>query len=416
MTELLGPFAGRVSESVYRQLADLFNRQFAEPLPDAEVDKIATSIWRREGGRRGIRIAEEAETMRVRLAARELVDREHASALFQPPEFRPSLADDLVVTPESPPETIAGVHLTGANALIAAQYKAGKSTLGLNLIRSLVDGVPFLGAFDVNFEGRVALLNYELAEAQLIDWLRSMGIVHPERVTTVNLRGVRLPIWTEPAQTWVVEFLSAHEVHALIVDPFARAFAGAGDENDNSQVGAFVDALDAIKALAEVPDLFLTHHLGRRMHEEGAEHGRGATRLDDWADARWVLVRQLRDRFLTISGRGVDVPESRLRFDPETLLLTLEEGSREDARQEARDFSIEFTTGLLLEAVKAEPGISRRDLEQRLKGTSKATISEAIKQAIERGKIETKRGPHNTMRYFLAPPEIKPENPQGKLL
>jgi RecA-family ATPase len=51
------------------------------------------------------------------------------------------------------------------------------------------------------------------------------------------------------------------------VDPFARAFSG--EENSNSEVGRFLEALDVVKQRAGVKDLILTTHMGRAEFERG---------------------------------------------------------------------------------------------------------------------------------------------------
>ncbi len=280
MTELLGPFAGRIAKSVYQRLAAHFNEAFAEPMTLDELDKTARSIWQREGDFQALDLFHEVEKQRRHNQARRIVAAEEADAQFKIPQFRASLADDLLAQPEHQPETIIGLHRTGANALLAAPYKAGKTTLIANLARSLADGEPFLGAYEMNFEGRVALLNYELNEGQMTEWLGSIDVRNTHRITVFNLRGLRIPLISERVRDWMVETFAEYEIKAVILDPFARAFAGCGNENDNTEVGVFTDALDEIKQRANVPDLFLTHHFGRKEHDPGDEHGRGASRLD----------------------------------------------------------------------------------------------------------------------------------------
>jgi len=74
--------------------------------------------------------------------------------------------------------------------VLAAQHKAGKSTLRDKLVRALEDGVSFLGQFYVApFQGQVVLIDDELDERMLRRWLREQGIRHPERVHVVSLRG-----------------------------------------------------------------------------------------------------------------------------------------------------------------------------------------------------------------------------------
>ena len=62
-------------------------------------------------------------------------------------------------------------------ALITAQRKPARPPFVGNLCRSLINGGPFLGCFDVRaVDGDIALLNYEMPALQLAQWLDSMQI------------------------------------------------------------------------------------------------------------------------------------------------------------------------------------------------------------------------------------------------
>ena len=74
--------------------------------------------------------------------------------------------------------------------MLAAQFKAGKTTLVGNLIRSLIDGDAWLGRDVVApIAGTVALLDFEMSAVQLDDRLRAQHIRGDDRVTVVPLRG-----------------------------------------------------------------------------------------------------------------------------------------------------------------------------------------------------------------------------------
>lgn len=355
------------------------------------------------------KVQQKVDELLVLDEARHLVAELKADRLFAPPLFRPSLTDDLAAQPEQLPETIAGIHRTGANAVLASQYKAGKTTTLANLVRSLADGEPFLDEYEVIFDGRVAFFNYELDEGQMDEWLRNLQIKNTDRVTTVHLRGQRLPLIAERAQEWAVEFMVEHDIKAWILDPFVRAFAGCGNENDNGEVGAFLDALDLIKKLANLPDLWVSHHFGRKDHDLGQEHGRGATRLDDWPDVRWLLTRQHDDRFLKIEGRGVDMPETQLLWNPDGR-LRLGTGDRQESKRQEAEFNVDFTVRLVVDAVRATPGMGSRGIEAALKGTGKSTVGAALKEAIETGQVIRKPRGRNAFQHFPADSE------QGELL
>ena len=55
--------------------------------------------------------------------------------------------------------------------MVAAQYKAGKTTLRDNVTRGLVHGEALFGAFEVNpFEGGVTIIDNELDPRMLRRW------------------------------------------------------------------------------------------------------------------------------------------------------------------------------------------------------------------------------------------------------
>lgn len=331
----------------------------------------------------------EARTQRLRREARRLVDHEDALRTFRPPPYLATLADELALPDEPVTYAVAELIPTGANVLLTAQYKTGKTTLVNNLARSLADGLPFLGRYDVaDLDGRVVLFNYEVDGRQYRRWLRDVGIEHTDRVAVLNLRGYRLPLVVPHIEDWVVEYLKRAEAAVWVVDPFARAAVGSIEsENDNTEVGAFLDTLDVIKDRAGVSELILPTHTGRADHEAGDERARGATRLDDWADVRWLLTKdKAGTRFFRATGRDVEVDESSLAYDTETRTLSVTGGSRVDIARERMQRAV-------LTIVTNRPGVNSRDLRdgvrQILGSADSNRVDEAIGLLVERGEIHT---------------------------
>jgi hypothetical protein len=248
----------------------------------------------------------------------------------------------------------------------------------------LVDDEPFLGRFPIgNFDGRVAIFNYEVDERQFRRWMRDLNIVNQDRVTVLNLRGYRLPPIHPHTEEWIVKWLVDHEVAVWLVDPFARAFVGCGEENSNSDVGVFLDALDVIKEQAGVGELILPTHTGRGEQAIGLERARGATRLDDWADVRWLLTTDDQQRrFFRATGRDVEAEEEMLGFDPSTRRLSLGGWDRQGMRQ--RDLTNE-----LVAYVRDNPGLGTNEIIEGL-NKNRTKVSKALQEAIREGRILTK--------------------------
>jgi RecA-family ATPase len=283
-------------------------------------------------------VADELERLRSRAeAARLFAAEQHAknTHAFALPDPARTFADDLAEPDHEQKYTIDGLHTKEGNTLLAAAYKTGKSTLAMNVAKALADDEPFLGEFETDLTGRVALLNYEMNSYQYRAWLRDIGIENIDAMAApLHLRGYALPFWNPEWMKRVCDWLEAQEVGFLIADPATSAWRGLVlDSNSNDQVAAFTHALNEVKRVAGVQDLLLTHHLGRKVHEEGAEHSRGATALEDWADALWYLTKDKDDvRSLRAAGRDVSLPAIELSYDAQTRTMSSTGLTRKDAK------------------------------------------------------------------------------------
>jgi hypothetical protein len=352
-------------------------------------------------------LAIELAQQRVRRDAKRLLDDEEASASFVPPPYMPTLTAELALPDDEIEYRVAEVLPAGGNVLLAAQFKAGKTTLITNLARSLADGVPFLGQLAVTRLApgqRVAIWNYEVSRGQYRRWLRDAGIENADAVVILNLRGFRLPFTSRRIEEWAVEWLVRHHVGVWFVDPFARAFTG-NNENDNTEVARWLDALDAIKYRAEVGELVLPTHTGRAIAEEGQERARGATRLDDWADVRWMLNKDSEgSRFFMATGRDVDYPEKRLGYNEPSRRLVIEGGDRAATRFERIENGV-------MAAVHARPGMGSAELREAaseiIAGGAKAkSVDEAVKKLVAAGHIKIAHEPHGKLAHYPDKPPI----------
>lgn len=371
-------------------------------LTDEEQEAARLALAAQE---RAEKIRAKAEDERIRREARRLVDAEEARNAFRPPVEYGTLADELAMPEEEVAYRIDQVMPAGANTVLTAQFKTGKTTLVNNMVKSLADGKPFLGRYPVQqLDGRIGLFNYEVGAAQYRRWLRDTDIEHPERVALLHLRGMRLPLTS--MEDWVVDWLKRHEVEVWILDPFARAMVGSGDESDNTEVGVFTDTIDVIKERAGVRELIMPAHTGRAEQEIGKERARGASRLDDWADVRWILTKDDDgNRFLRCSGRDVEEPEQRLRYRHEDRSLIGEAGvDRAGARRGGFMLSV-------VECVRLNPGSGVNDVVRLVQGR-KGEVGGVLKQAVENGLLRVESGPNNSRRHYVVPgAEPRPEPP-----
>jgi hypothetical protein len=274
-----------------------------------------------------------------RLVVREAAQRRHRAMqaeLLPDPELT-SLTDLLAEELTTTAYRIDGLWPTGGNVILAAQRKAGKTTMVGNLVRSLVDGDAFLakgeifsngrGEYDVApVDGMVGLLDLELGRDMLHRWMGDQKIGDTDRLMLESLRG-RAHLFDvlddKRRQKWA-RLLAHYGVKVLILDPLGALLDAYGrDENSNSDVGPVLQALDALKAEAGIEELFLAHHMGH-----SGERSRGASKLRGWPDAEWFIVRERAangeepppdsERFFLAEGRDVMVPETRLEYDQDT--------------------------------------------------------------------------------------------------
>jgi hypothetical protein len=299
--------------------------------------------------------AQEIKMSRAKRMAKKLLDAEEAASNYHSPIYVRTLTDELKLPIEEVKWTIKDVFPTGANVTLTAQYKAGKTTLINSLAKSLADGEKFLNYFDSpDHQGRIVIFNYEVSENQYRRWMNDVAIESSDKITLVHLRGKRLPLTVARVEDLVVGILKDNAAQTWILDPFARAFTGCGDENSNSDVGLFLDTLDVIKDRAGVSNLVLPIHTGRAQ-ENGVDRARGATRLDDWADVRWLLKKTQDGRFFSADGRDVLQEEQMLTFDEQTRSLTL---GGVDSRM-AKKRGLE---DMWIDVVTANPGLSTSQL------------------------------------------------------
>ncbi len=168
--------------------------------------------------------------------------------------------------------------------------------------------------------------------------------------------------------------------------------------DESHDAGRFLVAFDALLTGAGIADACVLQHMGH-----GGERARGDSRLLDWPDAIWRVVRETEEpdspRYFSAYGRDVEVREGRLSFDPATRRLTYTGGSRSDAKAEAAMFDV---IELLAES---DAPLSKNIIEATLAGGhSQATIRAAIKAAVNREFVTVANGPRGAKLCSIAYP------------
>ena len=246
---------------------------------------------------------------------------------------------------------------------------------------------------------RVALLDFEMSERQLVDWLADQGIRNDDRVLAISMRGraSSFDILDEEVREQWAEHLQG--VGYLILDPL-RPILDALGLDEHHDAGRLLTAFDALCSQAKIPDALIVHHMGH-----SSERPRGDSRIRDWPDVEWQLVREDKDnpasaRYIKAYGRDVEIVESLLTFNADTRRLTLAGGTRKDTKARAAIPDIIA----VLESV--ENGLSIRRITEELSESahSRETIRQALRLSEGDGTLEVAKGPRNARVYRLSVP------------
>jgi hypothetical protein len=330
-------------------------------------------------------------------AVRGLVEGSHRSTL---PAFE-TLRDRLARPVEPIQWAIEGWQARSHRVVTAAQFKSGKTVLVGNAIRARADGVPFLGCYRATALGpneTIALIDCEMSEGQLVQWYREQGIRNDDRVLVIPLRG-RLSdfnILNPAVRSQWARLLKQHRVVELYFDCF-RPLLDAIGLDEQKEAGRLLVAFDDLLDQAEISTFNLIHHMGH-----SGERSRGDSRLRDWPDVEWRLVRQDDDpaspRFISAYGRDVEIRESRLEFDPQTRHLTVAGGSRKDI---ATDVALEAVIAVLADSPQPMSG---RAVKTALADTehSRDAIEKALAAGVRNRRIDVEEGPRRARLYRVS--------------
>jgi hypothetical protein len=271
----------------------------------------------------------------------------------------------------------------------AAKAKTGKTTVTLALLKSLADGIPFLGEFKVEVpEGCIGYMNLELTEGQMQEWVARQGIRNVDKVHFWNLRGKPNPFRSQTSRNHLIQELQELGIKTLIIDTFAKIFPG--EANNNSEVNRFLIMLDDVLDRAGVEQLVMLVHAGN-----DASKIRGATALTDHPDGIWYLINDdQKNRYFSAIGRDIEIAEGQIVYDKTTAELSFTgSGKRATKDLTSRESVVKF--------VKVNPGSNASEIDESIGGT-KAFKIKIRKQLVNDGLITVRKGPNNASQYFAA--------------
>jgi hypothetical protein len=229
----------------------------------------------------------------------------------------------------------------------------------------------------------------------LRDWYRDFGVTHPGKVEIFPVRGkvATFNLLDPESLNWWAHKLTGADF--VILDNLRPVLDALGlDENHDA--GRFLVAFDELLDRAGVPEAAVVTHAGH-----AGERARGDSRLQDWPDQTWKLVRENDDpaspRYFSAYGRDVDEREQRLDYNTATRALSVAGGSRKTAIQDA-------ALDVILDALQAATGpLSGRAIEDHptLAEHPRTAVRAALKAGISTGQITTHPGPRRSILHSL---------------
>jgi hypothetical protein len=311
-------------------------------------------------------IARRLNDRRLREEVEQRFRREQLADLKRPRVF--SLDQFLARPATDPTYRIGDVWPTGGRVVLSAQFKAGKSTVVGNVIRALADGTPLFDRFAVRPGARVLLIDDELDDRTLQRWLTDQRIENTTQVAVTCLRGALSSFAiTDPdiRAAWARDIAGADVVILDCLRPILDALG----LDENHDAGKFLVAFDALLAEAGATEALVLHHMGHN-----AERSRGDSRINDWPDALWKLVRDKSDedpttddvagsRYFSAFGRDVNFPQTELSYHPATRHLVLGEQAL-NRQQTVTKRRTEMARTAVIAVVNAQPGILKTALRK----------------------------------------------------
>jgi hypothetical protein len=294
----------------------------------------------------------------------------------------PERVDLTVYAPEPVPWVIESILAWGAVLGLFAERKAGKTTVVREMLRSALDGSPFLGRFAVSLPpaAEVVLFDTEMPLSTLHTQYRRAGVAHLDRLNLRALRGVErsLDVRVDPVRTRWREQIAPGSL--IVVDCIYSLFGALGVSENSDEVVSVLAGLRTLAAECDAAGLVIAHHLGKDT-ERGA---RGHSSIEGFPDA---IARIELDgppsidapRIFTAYGRDVSVEAGMLTLgdDHRLTLGGNPRAERISARNRADDDSVRAL-------IERHPGLSVRGLST-LPVESRGKLSrDRIRESVDR--------------------------------
>lgn len=330
--ELIREAHGSIKSAIVGSLIDDFHDLDREGQYDAALEKIKEAgsqfdipltDWEFElGVQAEVRKLRQSREARLRLDA--LMDEWTVPAGYS--------VKDLAVMAEGTRWRVEGLLSNGANMVLNASHKSGKSTLVLNLVHALLEGAPFLGEYETERVERIRVMDMEMPVRTGHRWLVESGLDEfGDRLKFSFLAGTpgHLSVLNDTRRRAIADDLMGTDV--LIIDPLGPMMAAHGmEENSNTDIRRLLNGLSLLKKEARISELIVVHHAGHAA----SRRSRGASVLGDWPDVIVSLRNETPEiptgtRKFSAVGRDINIEEKALTYDhPTHQLVTFDHSTR----------------------------------------------------------------------------------------
>lgn len=295
---------------------------------------------------------------------------------------------------------VKNMFRVGHVTTVAAVRKAGKSSFAINRLKSFADGVKLFGYYETKpAEGNICYMNYELSDAEMYAWFKSLDIKNKHKIIPVNARGANLYIRNPQVAEAMIEFLNTNNVEILEIDPLSAAL-GSGTTSDDAVAADWIGALQRIIRHTKVKDVIISTHMGTSALESDASKGKkrtiGSYRWESFTDNNMIFERVDRNTSqISSEGRDIFLDPIRVEFDPETRLMSYKGEAIEEKEYQKAQLRWEFAQNLITAETDEDGWIAIGSIIKDMVGdnkTKKAQLKEAHEAWVDLGNFERRTG------------------------
>jgi hypothetical protein len=294
----------------------------------------------------------------------------------------------LLAKPDTPVDDVLENRLvSGTVSAVVAKPKVGKSTFGRNLCIAVSRGDDFLGM--KTKKGECIYLALEELEEEVKRDFRALGGTASDPIL------VHAAAPPAEATRALCDLMRERRPAVVVGDPLFRLTRIKEEKAYAETYAALGPLIDAARATGT--HLALCHHSGKTPKVDAIDSPLGSTAIGGAVSTLIVLKRTEAYRTIqTVQRVGPWLPETVLKFDEDTHVLSLGETRLEADREECETAILDFLEGAADR--KTEPEITEA-VEGKTR-TVRQALRELVKQAKVGRKGEGKRGSPYTYLHF----------------